>query len=118
MNTASDLMEVPEDSIRAHYEAATSLLTSFDHAPRIGKARVETSPTERSPGISSSRRRFRSTTLGLATRRTSCPDGVSLIARIEGADDGDDLISPLQATVQRALRCLSNKLSADFMRRL
>ena len=104
MSTTSDLVEIPEDDIRAHYAAATKLLIGFDHTPRIGKARVEAAAAERSSGVSRSTRRFRSTTPGLATRRTTRPEGVSLIDRIASADDGDELISPEQAVVQQALR--------------
>lgn len=106
MSASSDLIEVPEQDIRAHYEAATALLVGFDHAPRIGKPRdaVTSVAAERSPGIPTARRRFRSTTPGLSARRTERPGGVSLVARIEGADDGDELTSPEQATVLQALR--------------
>ncbi|HGG04666.1 MAG TPA: AAA family ATPase, partial [Aliiroseovarius sp.] len=58
---------------------------------------------ERSSGIGT-RRRFRSTTPGLVTRSTARPEGVHLIERIEGADGGDPLISPVQASTLHALR--------------
>ena len=70
--------------------------------PRIGKA--EDAPVaEKSSGVGT-RRRFRTTTPGLVTRRESAPGAVQLMARIEAADDGDTLVSPLQATVMNVLR--------------
>ena len=33
-----DEMELPEPKIRAHYPQALSLLTGFDHAPRLATA--------------------------------------------------------------------------------
>lgn len=106
MSDSNDLMEIREEDIRAHYPAATALVTGFDHAPRIGKARVQAAATpERSPGVGMSSRRFRSTTPGLATRRTQRAEGVQLATRIQEAEEtDDDLISPRQATVQQALR--------------
>lgn len=99
--TPRDTMELPEDKVRAHYEAALGLLTGFDHAPRLARA-VDPGPApERSPGIPG-RPRFRSTTPGLVTRPTARPGGVRLVERIEGVGDG--LISPLQAQVLHALR--------------
>ncbi|WP_299907203.1 ATP-binding protein [uncultured Paracoccus sp.] len=98
---AKSEMELPEAEIRGHYPQALSLLTGFDHAPRLGKAVAVAAP-ERSPGIPSASR-FRSTTPGLAARSTARPSGVRLIERIEGAG-GDDLPSPAAATVARALR--------------
>ena len=35
---AKSEMELPEAEIRGHYPQALSLLTGFDHAPRLGKA--------------------------------------------------------------------------------
>ncbi|MEP3847069.1 MAG: ATP-binding protein [Paracoccaceae bacterium] len=102
MSVTGDVMELREDSIRGHYEMALALLTGFDHAPRIGKS-DEAPKAERSSGIGT-RRRFRSTTPGLVTRRTEAAGAVQLIGRIEGADEGDALISPLQATVLNDLR--------------
>ncbi|AUH65838.1 AAA family ATPase [Paracoccus zhejiangensis] len=98
---AKSEMELPEAEIRGHYPQALSLLTGFDHAPRLGKA-VAVAAAERSPGIPSASR-FRSTTPGLAARSTARPSGVRLIERIEGVG-GDDLPSPAAATVARALR--------------
>ncbi|MEM7321219.1 MAG: AAA family ATPase, partial [Pseudomonadota bacterium] len=103
MSLTSDQMELREADIRKHYPAATALLEGFDHAPRIARPVTEARASERSPGISSGRR-FRSTTPGLVTRRTARSDGVHLAERIEAADDGDKLTSPLQATVQQAIR--------------
>ncbi len=98
---AKSEMELPEAEIRGHYPQALSLLTGFDHAPRLGKAVAVAAP-ERSPGIPSASR-FRSTTPGLAARSTARPSGVRLIERIEGAG-GEDLPSPAAATTARALR--------------
>ena len=97
-------MELPEAEIRAHYPQALSLLTGFDHAPRLGKASAPAAVPERSPGIPRMTR-FRSTTPGLAGRSvaTARPEGTQVIDRIEGVG-GDDLPSPAAATVTRALR--------------
>ncbi|SDD69822.1 ATPase family associated with various cellular activities (AAA) [Paracoccus isoporae] len=94
-------MELPEAEIRAHYGQALSLLTAFDHAPRLGKPAAAPA-AERSPGIRRTTR-FRSTTPGLAGRSTARAEGIQLIDRIEGVG-GDDLPSPAAATVVRALR--------------
>ncbi|MGR3677851.1 MAG: ATP-binding protein, partial [Paracoccaceae bacterium] len=102
MSLTSDLMELREEDIRKHYDAAAGLLDGFDHTPRIAKAAAE-APIERSSGVGS-RRRFRSTTPGLVTRSTARPEGVHLVVRVEGADGGDPLTSPLQATVLHSLR--------------
>ncbi|MDO5642058.1 MAG: AAA family ATPase [Paracoccus sp. (in: a-proteobacteria)] len=99
---ARNEMELPEDGIRAHYAQALSLLTGFDHAPRLGKADTPAPLPERSPGVARGMR-FRSTTPGLAGRSTARADGVRLIERIEAAG-GDDLPSPAAATAARALR--------------
>ena len=96
-----DQMELPEAAIRAHYPQALSLLTGFDHAPRLGKQAPATL-AERSPGIRTGSR-FRSTTPGLAGRTTARPDGVRLRDRIEDAS-GDDLPTPAAATLARVLR--------------
>ena len=97
MSQTSDTMELREDDIVKHYDAATAMVQGFDHTPRIA-ATKDAPAQERSSGIGT-RRRFRTTTPGLVTRRTTRPEGVQLLARIEGADDGDDLVSPAQATV-------------------
>ena len=102
MTQTSDQMELREEEIRAHYPMAFAMLEGFDHAPRIGKA-VDVPQVERSAGIST-RRRFRSTTPGLVTRRSAPAGAVQLMATIEGADDDEALISPLQATVLNVLR--------------
>ena len=102
MSLTSDQMELREADIRKHYPAATAMLEGFDHTPRIGKG-AEAPAQERSSGIGT-RRRFRTTTPGLVTRSTARPEGVHLLARIEGAAADDALISPLQATVMNTLR--------------
>jgi energy-coupling factor transporter ATP-binding protein EcfA2 len=99
--TTRDTMELREETIRAHYDAALALLTGFDHAPRLAKASVEAPQAERSPGIGT-RPRFRSTTPGLVTRPTVRAGGVRLIERVEAQADG--LLSPVQASGLHALR--------------
>ncbi|WP_421702856.1 ATP-binding protein [Aliiroseovarius sp.] len=103
MSMPADQMELREEEIRAHYAAAATMLEGVDHTPRIAKPKVQVTAPERSPGIGT-RRRFRSTTPGLVTRSTARPEGVRLVDRIEGADEGDPLVSPVQATVLHALR--------------
>ena len=102
MSVSGDQMELREEEIRAHYDAAYAMLDGFDHTPRIAAA-VAKPVAERSPGINA-RRRFRSTTPGLVGRSTARPEGVRLLDRIERADGGDALISPVQATVSQGLR--------------
>jgi len=102
MSQTSDQMELREAEITAHYPMALSMLQGFDHAPRIGKGK-EVPQQERSSGVGTPRR-FRSTTPGLVTRRTVPTGAVQLLATIEGADDDDALMSPVQATVLNALR--------------
>ncbi|MEL7098135.1 MAG: ATP-binding protein [Pseudomonadota bacterium] len=99
MSQTADQMELREEEITAHYEMALSMLSGFDHAPRIGKAKDEAAP-ERSSGIGT-RRRFRSTTPGLVTKRRTASGSVQVMAAVER---GEELISPLQATVLGALR--------------
>ncbi|WP_281980979.1 AAA family ATPase [Thalassorhabdomicrobium marinisediminis] len=102
MSRSSDTMELREEDIAKHYDAATAMVIGFDHTPRIAKVQDAPVP-ERSAGIGT-RRRFRTTTPGLVTRSTARAEGVQLRARIEGADDGEALTSPTQATVLHALR--------------
>ena len=105
MSASGNLMELKEELIREKYAAAEQLLNGFDHTPRLAKKQTVKSSgaKERSPGIGT-RRRFRSTTPGLVTQSTARPEGVHLIARIEEADDGDNLVSPRQAHILQALR--------------
>lgn len=100
MSQTADQMELREEEITAHYAMALAMLQGFDHAPRIGKA-AEAPQQEASSGIGT-RRRFRTTTPGLVTRRSTVTGAVQLIARVEGEDDA--LMSPLQATVLNGLR--------------
>ena len=102
MSQTSDTMELREDDIVKHYDAATAMVQGFDHTPRIGEAK-EAPAVEKSSGIGT-RRRFRTTTPGLVTRSTARTEGVQLKTRIEGADEGDGLTSPTQATVLHGLR--------------
>ncbi len=102
MNIPADQMELREEEIRKHYDAALGMLDGFDHTPRIAKATDKPTP-ERSPGITRTRR-FRSTTPGLVTRSTARPEGVHLINRIETADGDDALVSALQATSLQSMR--------------
>jgi ATPase family associated with various cellular activities (AAA) len=103
MSEARGEMELKEEAVRAQYGAAASLLSGFDHAPRIAKARVAEAPAERSPGVAA-RPMFRSTTPGLVTRPTVRPEGVRLIERIEGIGGDDPIIDPVEAVVLQALR--------------
>jgi hypothetical protein len=103
MSVPADQMELREEEIRAQYDVAAGMLEGLDHTPRIARPKVVDAPVERSPGISHGRR-FRSTTPGLVTRSTARPEGVRLIERIEAADGGDPIISPVQATVLHSLR--------------
>jgi hypothetical protein len=105
MSDAGNLMELNDALIREKYEAATALLNGFDHTPRLAKKQdvAKAPPSERSPGIGT-RRRFRSTTPGLVTQSTARPDGVHLIDRVQNADEGDSLISPMQANILHSLR--------------
>ncbi|MEP1354419.1 MAG: ATP-binding protein [Tateyamaria sp.] len=102
MSQTSDQMELREAEIVAHYPMALAMLQGFDHAPRIGKGK-DAATQERSSGIGT-RRRFRTTTPGLVTRRTTPTGAVQLMATIEATDDDDALMSPVQATVLNALR--------------
>ena len=102
MSVPADRMELREEEITAHYAAAVSMLEGFDHTPRIAAGAAKP-VVERSSGLGT-RRRFRSTTPGLVTRSTARPEGVRMLERIEGTDDGDALISPTQATVMQGLR--------------
>ena len=102
MSLTADTMELREEDIAKHYDAAVAMLDGFDHTPRIGKP-AEAAQEEKSAGIGT-RRRFRTTTPGLVTRSTAKAEGVHLIDRIAGADGDDPLTSPLQATVMHSLR--------------
>ena len=102
MSQTTDQMELRETEITAHYPMALAMLRGFDHAPRIGKG-MSAPQQERSGGLGT-RRRFRNTTPGLVTRRTAPAGAVQLLATIEGADDDDALMSPVQATVLNTLR--------------
>jgi len=102
MSLPTDAMELPEAEIRAHYDAASTMLAGVDHTPRIAKGK-DAPVAERSSGLGT-RRRFRSTTPGLVTRSTARPEGVRLIERIEGSDGDDPLVSPTQASVLHTLR--------------
>ncbi|PJE26601.1 ATPase family associated with various cellular activities (AAA) [Pseudooceanicola marinus] len=107
MSLTGDQMELREEDIRQHYAAAEALLEGFDHAPRLARESAASAPAqgeERSPGIGLSRRRFRSTTPGLATRRTRPAGGVHLLDTIAACDGDDPLTSPRQAAVARAIR--------------
>ena len=103
MSVTGDQMELREEEIATHYEAALAMLDGFDHAPRIASGDGGAPAPERSPGIGS-RRRFRSTTPGLVTRRTERPEGVHLIEAVAACDDDDPLMSTRQAAVLQALR--------------
>ncbi|MDZ4094370.1 MAG: ATP-binding protein [Paracoccaceae bacterium] len=100
MSGTRDTMELREEAVRAQYETALTLLSGFDHAPRLAKPVVDAG-VERSPGVGV-RPRFRSTTPGLVTRPVVRAGGVRLIERVEALGDG--LVSPVQAAVLGALR--------------
>ena len=102
MSQTSDQMELREEDIRAHYAAALDLMDGFDHAPKLALRMTPDAP-EKSSGIGT-RRRFRSTTPGLSTRRTVRKEGIHLTDRIEAVEGGEGLVSPLQATIQQGLR--------------
>ncbi|WP_238372005.1 ATP-binding protein [Heliomarina baculiformis] len=102
MSLIGDQMELREEDIRKHYPAALGMLEGFDHAPRIARAGGPVA-VERSSGVGT-QRRFRSTTPGLVTRSTVRPEGVRLLERIEAADEGEALVSPLQAVAMNAVR--------------
>ena len=94
MSETSDVMELKEDDIRAHYAAAAEMLMGIDHSPRLAQQRLSLIAPEKSPEIASMSRRFRSTTPGLVTRTVGRPDGVRLIDRIAETDEDDPLTSP------------------------
>jgi len=50
MSQTSDTMELREDDIVKHYEAATAMVQGFDHTPRIAEAK-EAPAVEKSSGI-------------------------------------------------------------------
>ena len=101
MSQTADQMELREEDVVNHYAAALGMLQGIDHSPRIATGAVVAAP-ERSAGIGT-RRAFRSTTPGLVTQRVARPEGVQVLARIEGVA-GDGLLSPLQASVGTTLR--------------
>ncbi|MEC7300824.1 MAG: AAA family ATPase, partial [Pseudomonadota bacterium] len=103
MSLTSDVMELREEEIAKHLEAALGFLDGFDHAPRVARATTPARAEDRSPGLGA-RRRFRSTTPGLVTRREDRPEGVHLIDRVGDCDGADPLISTRQAAVLQALR--------------
>ncbi|PTV96415.1 ATPase family protein associated with various cellular activities (AAA) [Rhodobacter aestuarii] len=102
MSGQRDEMELREEAIRAHYPAAEAMLEGFDHVPRLAKASAPVGQ-ERSAGITTGTRRFRSTTPGLVTRPTARSEGVRLLERINDAT-GDALPTPAAATVAQDLR--------------
>ncbi|MEP3346848.1 MAG: ATP-binding protein [Litoreibacter sp.] len=101
MSQSADFMEMTEEDIRKHYDAAVAMLEGVDHTPRIATAK-EAPKAEKSAGLGT-RRRFRSTTPGLVTRSTARPEGVHLIERVEGVGD-DALPSAVQASVLHGIR--------------
>ncbi len=104
MSQTSDQMELREEDIRKHYVPAAEMLMQLDHTPRLAQARLSLEQPEKSPDVSATRRRFRSTTPGLLTRSTAPASGVRLLDRIAMSDDDDPLTSPAQAAVAHALR--------------
>ena len=104
MSNPSDLMEIKETAIGEKIPAAQALIDGFDHTPRLAKPKDIQTAKPKSPGIGSTRRRFRSTTPGLVTASTARAEGVHIIARIEAVDADDALMSPVQAGVLHGLR--------------
>ena len=104
MSNPSDLMEIKETAIGEKIPAAQALIDGFDHTPRLAKPKDIPTAKPKSPGIGSTRRRFRSTTPGLVTASTARAEGVHIIARIEAVDADDALMSPVQAGVLHGLR--------------
>ena len=103
MSLTADTMELREEDIAKHYDAAVAMLDGFDHTPRGSPRPGRDAPKERSSGIGT-RRRFRTTTPGLVTRSTARPEGVHLIDRISLRRMVTTRWSPLQATVMHNLR--------------
>ena len=101
MTAGRDAMELREEDIRRHYDAALALLTGFDHAPRLAKPVEAARAPERSAGLGT-RPMFRATTPGLVTRPTARAGSVRLIERVEALADG--LLSPSLAAALQALR--------------
>jgi hypothetical protein len=97
-------MEIKETAIREKIPAAQSLLDGFDHTPRLAKPKDMEAVAAKSPGVGTTRRRFRSTTPGLVTASTVRAEGVNIIARVEATDEDDALMSPVQAGVLHGLR--------------
>jgi energy-coupling factor transporter ATP-binding protein EcfA2 len=97
-------MELREDDVKAHYLAATEMLMGLDHTPRIASAKFSVVTPEKSPGVASMTRRFRSTTPGLVTRSSARAEGVRILDRIAEKDKDDPLTSPIQAAVAIELR--------------
>ena len=101
MTAGRDAMELREEDIRRHYDAALALLTGFDHAPRLAKPVEAARAPERSAGLGT-RPMFRATTPGLVTRPTARAGSVRLIERVEALADG--LLSPSLVAALQALR--------------
>ncbi|WP_395004485.1 ATP-binding protein [Cypionkella sp.] len=101
MTAGRDAMELREEDIRRHYDAALALLTGFDHAPRLAKPFEPAHAPERSAGLGT-RPMFRATTPGLVTRPAARAGSVRLIDRVEALADG--LLSPSLAAALQALR--------------
>ena len=105
MSQSGNLMEIKEEKILEKYAQAESLLAGLDHTPRLAKTKA--APAERkqrSPGVASTGRRFRSTTPGLVTKSTARPEGVHLIDRVQNIGGESAITSPLQAGILTSLR--------------
>jgi energy-coupling factor transporter ATP-binding protein EcfA2 len=96
---ARNEMELPEDAIRRHYRQALSLLSGFDHAPRL----VREAETGTGSDDALTRPTGRQSATGFAHGATTRTDRVRLLERIENAG-GDDLLTPAAATMARVLR--------------
>ncbi len=105
MSQTGNFMELKEEKIQEKYAQAESLLSGLDHTPRLAKTKAAPAERrERSPGIASTGRRFRSTTPGLVTKSTARPEGVHLIDRIQNLGGESAITTPLQAGILTSLR--------------
>jgi len=110
MSDAKTAMEIKEDDIRKHYEAAFAALAEIDHAPRYAKEQAPRAEADLGASGPSSttfvRRRFRSTIPGVSPtvseRRPTAH--ASLVESVAAVEDDDPLPSEVQNHVLRVLR--------------
>ena len=106
MTTAKNLMELKEEDILKHYDAAYSALADIDHAPRYAE---DVPPKAAAAGETTrtyERRRFRSTVRGMspATMERRPSESRSLIETVLGIEPDDPLSSEAQNHVLRVIR--------------